>query len=235
MEDFEHFLESIDLKKYREAYLPLKIVEMDMPKDVQALRLLYKIYWDERRFISFEDFYAEYTHEHKTQLTVFHHKTQLCLVCFDKGLPARIYRTWASILTQIHATYVSKSVFGIGSVSVTVELDRRGADFQVTYKGHTLNYQVKKESWSREVRKAKTPKEQLPGEFILIEYSVPEYGMVISPHKKNGEFKKAYQAFYDAWLATGKIKVLANGFVVFTKKLFEEKKQELDISVERAK
>ena len=79
----------------------------------------------------------------------------MCEKCFSKGLPARIYRTWASIITQIHAGYVAESVFGEGTVVMSGELDHQGADFQVKYRGKTLNYQVKKKSLGREVRQEK--------------------------------------------------------------------------------
>jgi hypothetical protein len=46
VEKFEKFLESVDLKSYRKKYSRIKIVEMDLPKDIQAIELLYKVYWD---------------------------------------------------------------------------------------------------------------------------------------------------------------------------------------------
>jgi len=41
---FQKFLESIDLNTYREQYKPIKIVEMDLPKEIQAVSLLYSTY-----------------------------------------------------------------------------------------------------------------------------------------------------------------------------------------------
>ncbi|PIP87185.1 hypothetical protein COW81_01610, partial [Candidatus Campbellbacteria bacterium CG22_combo_CG10-13_8_21_14_all_36_13] len=85
---------------------------MDMPKDVQAIKALYKVYWDQKKFLSFEDFYQEYLNAQKTEIESFRERTTMCKDCFYRGLPARIYRTWASIITQIHAGYVAESVFG---------------------------------------------------------------------------------------------------------------------------
>ena len=68
----------------------------------------------------------------------------MCEGCFYKGLKARIYRTWASLITQIQGGYVAESVFGKGTVKMSEALDHKGADIQVNYKGHILNYQVKK-------------------------------------------------------------------------------------------
>jgi len=41
---FEQFLESVDLKAYRGKYRPIKIVEMDLPKEIQAIEMLYRVY-----------------------------------------------------------------------------------------------------------------------------------------------------------------------------------------------
>lgn len=148
----------------------------------------------------------------------------MCKTCFYKGLPARIYRTWASIITQIHAGYVAESVFGEGTVEMSSELDHQGADFRVTYKEKKLNYQVKKETFSREVRAEKKTRKQLHGKFIRIVYKVPNFDMILDPHKKKGGFKKAFSEFKRDWLDTEKIKVLDNGFIVFKPKIFEEEK-----------
>lgn len=126
---FKQFLESVDLKGYREKYRPIKIVEMDLSKEIQAIGVLYKIYWDQKKFLSFEDFYQEYLNAHKKDIELFRQKITMCKDCFYRGLPARIYRTWASIITQIHAGYVAESVFGDGTVAMSPILDRQGADF----------------------------------------------------------------------------------------------------------
>jgi hypothetical protein len=226
-EKFEKFLETLNLGGYRKQFSPIKIVEMDLPKEIQALDLLYKIYWDKRKLIPFEQFYEEYKKQYKENLELFRERTQMCKVCFYKGLPARIYRTWASIITQIHAGYVAESVFGEGAVEMSSELDHQGADFRINYKNKKLNYQVKKETFSREVRTEKKAKKQLEGEFIKIIYKVPNFEILLDPHRKKGGFKKAFNEFKRDWLDTGKIKVLNNGFTVFTPKIFEEKKRSM--------
>jgi len=223
---FEKFLGTVDLVGYRKKFMPIKIVEMDLPKEIQALDLLYKIYWDKRRIVPYEQFYEEYRKLYRKNLELFRNKTQMCRTCFYKGLPARIYRTWASIITQIHAGYVAESVFGDGSVGMSSELDHQGADFRVTYKGKKLNYQVKKETFSREVRAEKKPKKQLDGEFIKIVYKVPNFDIILDPYKKMGELRKAFSEFKRDWLDTGLIKVLKNGFTIFASKIFEKKKSE---------
>ena len=202
---------------------------MDMPKEVQAINMLYKVYWDQKKFLSFEDFYKEYLNSLKTEIESFRQRTTMCKDCFYRGLPARIYRTWASIITQIHAGYVAESVFGEGTVTMSGELDHKGADFQVKYRGKILNYQVKKKSLSREVRqegpRARNP---LPGEFVDIKYEVPSSDYFENPKKKNGEYKLPYKRFKD----NKELNRFSNGFVVFTPHAFEQKKKEIDESLQ---
>lgn len=221
---FEKFLELIDLKAYREKYRPIKIVEMDLPKEIQAISLLYEVYWDRKNFLNFDDFYEEYLQKYRKDLKEFQKKIGMCSNCFFKGLPARIYRTWASIITQIHAGYVAESVFGCDTVDMSEELDHKGADFQVKYKNRILNYQVKKETHSREVRKEKISKKQIKGEFIDINYQVPSSEYFENPKKKDGTYKLPYKRFCD----NKELKRLPNGFVIFTPLVFLKKKEQLD-------
>lgn len=222
--EFNRFLNSIDLRTYRNKYRPVKIVEMDMPKEIQAIGLLYEIYWDRKNFLNFEDFYSEYLKSKKTEIESFRIKTTMCKDCFYRGLPARIYRTWASIITQIHAGYVAESVFGKGTVSMSAELDHEGADFQVNYRGSILNFQVKKASFSREVRKEKISKKVSIGKFVDIKYEVPSEEYFLNPKKKDGTYKLPYERF----IRNKELKRLPNGFVVFTPHVFEKEKIAID-------
>src|SRR3989338_7236778 len=225
VQKFDKFLQSVDLKSYRDKYRPIKIVEMDLPKEIQAINLLYKVYWDKKEFISFEKFYEKYLNEYETDIEKFQRKTGMCEKCFNKGLPARIYRTWASIITQIHAGYVAESVFGKGAVAMSGELDHQGADFQVIYKKKILNYQVKKKSFSGEVRRGKGGvKNKIKGEFIDINYEVPSSDYFENPKKKDGKYKLPYKRFQE----NKELKRFANGFVVFAPYAFERKKKEID-------
>lgn len=224
VEEFSKFLDSVNLNTYREKYRPIKLVEMDLPKEIQAISLLYKVYWDKKKFLDFEDFYKEYLNNYKTEIENFRKKITMCENCFYRGLPARIYRTWASIITQIHAGYVAESVCGEGSVSMSAELDHQGADFQVNYRGKILNYQVKKTSFSREVRQEKKSRKKIKGQFIDIKYEVPSEDYFKNPKKQDGEYKLPYLRFTQ----NKELKRLSNGFVVFTRYAFEGKKKEID-------
>lgn len=223
LEKFDKFLKTIDLQGYREKYSRIKIVEMDLSKEIQAINLLYKAYWEEKKFLSFEDFYKRYLREKKKAIEEFRLKTTMCEDCFPRGLEARIYRTWAGLITQIHGGYVAESVFGKGSVEMSRELDSAGADIRVKYKGHFLNYQVEKTSFSGVMSRKPLPrKKKIKGENIDIKYEVPT--CLLDPKTKKGEFRKPYLRF----LEDERTKSFSNGFVVFTKETFLSKKREID-------
>lgn len=226
LKKFNHFLQSVNLNSYREQYRPIKIVEMDLPKGIQAITMLYEVYWNQKKFLDYDNFYDEYLKKYKREIESFRQKTTMCKKCFYRGLPARIYRTWASIITQIHAGYMAESVFGEGKVSMSAELDHSGADFQVNYKDKILNYQVKKKTFSREVRASKKSKNKIKGEFIDIKYEVPSEDYFKNPKKKNGGYKLPYLRFK----RNKELTRFDNGFVVFTPLVFEKKKEEIDQS-----
>jgi hypothetical protein len=227
LEAFTMLLEAVPLVAFRNQYRPIKLVEMDLPKNIQALDLLYEIYWNQKLFIGFEEFYKKYREQYSVDLEIFRKKITMCEDCFYRGLPARIYRTWASIITQIHGGYVAESVFGNGTVSMSTELDHNGADFQVNYLGNILNYQVKKKTNSREVRTAKSHSGVMIGEQIDIKYEVPQDDYFAKPYRNDGTLRLPYERFIE----NKELHRLNNGFVVFTPAVFANKKAELDNKV----
>ena len=46
LEQFNDFLSQIDLGKYRSKYAKIKLVELDLPINIQAIKFLYECYWD---------------------------------------------------------------------------------------------------------------------------------------------------------------------------------------------
>lgn len=217
LKKYESFLEAVKLDMYREMYQGIKIVEMDLPKNIQVLDLIYETYWKEKNFIHYEKFYDLYKEKYKVDLELFRNKTQMCETCFYLGLPARTYRTWVSIITQIQAGYLAENFFGAGTVSMSTELDRQGADFQVNINNTILNFQVKKESYSREVRKEKKTKKSVEGLLININYSVPDWKILVNPKKRNGEFRKPYLDFQKKKT----LRQLSNRFIIFTEEIFK--------------
>lgn len=220
LEKFDKFLQTVPLKDYRKKYSNIKIVEMDLSKDIQAIKFLYKVYWDEKKFISFDDFYKRYLQEKKEALEKFKIKTTMCDDCFSRGLKARIYRTWAGLITQIHAGYVAESVFGEGTVSMSEQLDHQGADIRVEYKGHFLNYQIKKTSHSGVMSRRPLPrKNKLKGKSCDIKYEVPT--CLSDPKTKKGEFRLPYLRFIE----DKRTKSFENGFCGFYSLCFRRKEK----------
>ena len=192
---------------------------------MQAIELLYQVYWKEKNFISFEEFYERYLNEKKKELDAFRIETTLCEPDFYRGLEARIYRTWAGLITQIHAGYVAESVFGKGTVDMSEDLDHQGADIRVNYKGYFLNYQVKKTSYSG-VKSSKplSRSKKLRGESIDIFYEVPTSSYFDNPKTKKGKYKTPYLRF----IQNKDFKRLDNGFIIFSDNIFARKKAEID-------
>src|SRR3989344_246800 len=184
LKKFEQFLETVDLTGYRERY-QAQFVEMNLPKNIQVLELLYRTYWDKPRFVDFEDFYAMYMKEKGRDIRRFRRESRMlagmCTTCFKIGIKARIYRTWTGIVTQIHAGYVAESVFGPGAVNMSEDLDRQGIDIQVYYKGTALNYDVKKKANAGVMGRPHTPTGDDSGARVEIRYEVPVFETILHP------------------------------------------------------
>lgn len=58
---FESFLADIKLEEYREQFAHIKLVELDMPREIQALPAIYECYWNnQNNWVTFEDFMKKY-------------------------------------------------------------------------------------------------------------------------------------------------------------------------------
>lgn len=95
---FNNFVKSINLESYRSKYSRIKTVEMDLPKNIQALNTIYANYWDnEHKFNmppTFEEYYKIYTEECGANINKFWAESGFGKECdcFPRGLEARIYR-----------------------------------------------------------------------------------------------------------------------------------------------
>ena len=240
LEKFTKFLKEIDLNKYSD-YKKIKIVEMDLPKNIQALDTIYEVYWDSKGVgliepPSFEKYYKIYYASCISEIKEFWKKTGFGLECdcFPKGLQARIYRTWASLITQIHAGYVAESVFGDNTVEQSTELDHKGIDILVHYKNNDINIQIKKDSHRPEIgRMHKGMKAVEENGTFNIWYNVPDINQYNNdPYykikKREGELRDSLKPFIKFNPKDGTLDMLDNGFVIFTKKEFELIKNEFD-------
>lgn len=244
LEIFNNFLESLDLEKYRDKYKSIKTMEADMSKNIQALESIYKVYWnkDESKnidFPNFDDFYCKYylSHEMITKVTEFNkNRIGLCEDCLMKGLEARIYRTWASLITQIQAAYCCAEIFGIENIDQSVHLDHLGIDIKVTYKNIKIGIQIKKETGRKEIanRKPEPRKQKEISKIYDIYYKVLKQEEFDNPrYKVNGKNHnvgdfKPYAYLFGFNDNEPFLTRLSNGFVIFTKKYFKVIKEDID-------
>jgi hypothetical protein len=220
-EHFDTFVKTIDLNAYRLKYSHIKIVEMDLPKNIQALKALYKYYWSDvniQNIPDFEQFYELYYKDSREEIEKFRIKTEMCETCFNKGLRARIYRTWASIITQIHAGYVAETVFGEGSVTMNDILDHEGKDFVISYHNKVIPVQVKKETHRPEARILRKDSKDI----ISIFYCVPAKSDFEKPYYIKTGLIKPQMLDFIKYSNDGILDRYDNGFVVFTDKVFKD-------------
>lgn len=225
-EQFTDFCEQIDLESYRQKYSRIKTVEMDLPRSIQALDTIYENYWDNVNNLAnpptFEEYYKLYYERHREQIEAFWRTTGFCTDCncFPNGLQARIYRTWASLITQIHAGYVAELVFGVGNVKMSTDLDHQGIDILAIHNGTEIKIQVKKDTQRREIARMDRASK---GEIVDIYYVVPiDYDNPYYTRKSMAGQLRPWANEFVQFNPNGTMDRLSNGFVVFVPKVFED-------------
>lgn len=215
LEKFNNFLSQIDLEKYRSKYTKIKLVELDLPRNIQAIQLLYEFYWDNFNLLDYDDFYHFYSTRLAKELEGFRKQQMFSKETFYRGLPARIYRTWASLLTQIQGGYVASCIYP--RVDMSADLDYSGIDMRIYINlrdNQYINIQIKKETVSREVR---TPWIGLKrgNQITNITYEIIRQSR-LTP---TGKICKPYKIWKDKW--ANKLEKLDNGFIIFLPEIFK--------------
>jgi hypothetical protein len=218
-QDFINFLKTINLGNYRERFVGNKSVEEDLPKNIQILKHIYKYYWDDRKFLLFDEFIDLVINDINDDLKYYNKKRNNFSIHSDNaysafldGWIARQYRTWASILTQIQFGYCAEEHFKNNKVLMTSELDNNGIDVRVEGYG---DFGIKKISKRNDILKMK--KEEKKG-VIPITYWVPDAKTIKEPFKLNGEYRKPYLDFKQ----DTRLEILDNGFIIFNETVFYE-------------
>ncbi|MDR1917579.1 MAG: TaqI family restriction endonuclease [Christensenellaceae bacterium] len=228
-EEFERFLASVDLALYRSKYSKIKTVEMDLPTNIQALDSVYEIYWENRGNLAippnYDEYYGIYYERYQNDIETFWHSTGFGLDCdcFKKGLEARIYRTWASLVTQIQAGYVAKEIFQDSRIDISTELDHKKVDILITKpNGEEIKIQVKKETKRSEIRRMAGHGPETENNGILsLKYLVPGDFDVDNPIYLRGVKKGQDKPWVSEFAEDGILKRLPNGFVIFRNKFFD--------------
>lgn len=104
---YREFLETIPLDKYRKELKDIKWVEQDLPREMLPLASTFKYYWEERQFLSFEEWFGVFWKGLNANPQSREALKQFKKYYFDKdndgwfkkGFKARMYRTWISVLT----------------------------------------------------------------------------------------------------------------------------------------
>ncbi|MCI7536323.1 MAG: TaqI family restriction endonuclease [Elusimicrobiaceae bacterium] len=235
---FEDFLSKIDLNSYRERFQSIKTVEMDLimpkPHNIQALKTIYEQYWKNKDNRTnppmFDEYYDIYYKENEQDILLFWHNTGFGTNCncFQKGLKARIYRTWASLITQIQGGYVAESVFGKGSVRMGTELDHKNVDILIVNSDGSdkLKIQIKKETHRPEIARMQKNNQSADG-IVDVYYIVVSQKDYDNPYYKRngkkykiGDEKPFVKDFIKWYPETGTMNRLSNGFTIFTKNAF---------------
>jgi len=79
LKEFEDFLSNIPLEEYKELR-KIKTVEQDLPKQLNPMRLLYKFYWEQHNFVSFDEFFNAYWNVNISHIEEFRRKILLGLL-----------------------------------------------------------------------------------------------------------------------------------------------------------
>ena len=220
LKKYENFLEGIDLSKYSRLR-KIKTVEQDLPKSLNPLPLIYKYYWEERKFLNYEDFFKIYwnTNLHHIMEFVKKYFYGCSLQFVEEGFKARLYRTWTSLLTQFHFQYLWMEVFGKRyPLEASAELDMAGIDSRITINGIVIGIQIKKISYRREASQRRFTKRQRKLVNIICEVpylviDIEEVERKLNSNRTRETTKKKLSALLSFF--NKNFRTLKNGFVVF--------------------
>ena len=138
--DFLIFLENINLIEYRKEFSGYRAVEENLPPNTWILSLIYEIYWNQRNFISFDDFFDLFFKEKENDLRDYNKKRNnedpdadnpYVFKLFLKNFKARQYRTWTSILGQIQLGLLLEEKYLEKKIEMSQELDKSGIDIRI--------------------------------------------------------------------------------------------------------
>ena len=137
LQQYESFLSSLTLHP---SLSTIKSIEMDLKGELNPSYHLDKLFFQEKKWLSFEQFYYYYFDQYKDVIKKEFGFTDE--VTFEKGLWARLYRTQFGFLTEYHAFYLCSEFFGKEKLNRSVELDKAGVDFQLMVDDIVFNVHI---------------------------------------------------------------------------------------------
>ncbi len=207
IQQYESFLSSLVLYP---ALSKIKNIEMDLKGELNPSFHLDKLFFLERQWLSFEQFYYYYFDQYKDVIKKefgFSDEEN-----FEKGLWARLYRTQFGFLTEYHAFYLCSEFFGKEKLNRSVELDKAGVDFQLTINDMLYNVHIfvdTPRAWSfRNYKSEHKNVNSLQGLHINLPYSLKENNFNSLRYLKNkfGVYTISYLQYLKEQIEMGRIK-----------------------------
>jgi len=207
LQQYESFLASLTL--YPELS-NLKSVEMDLKGELNPSLHLDKLFFQEKKWLSFEQFYYYYFDQYKDVIKKEFGFTDE--VTFEKGLWARLYRTQFGFLTEYHAFHLCCDFFEKEKLKRSVELDKAGVDFQLILNDTIFNIHIfvdTPRAWS--FRKYKSQYKNVNsthGVHVNLPYSLKENNFNSLRYLKNkfGVYSISYLEYLKEQIEMGRIK-----------------------------
>ncbi len=204
IDDVRNFQRFLSTLKKDSGLFRIKTIEDDLKEKLNPTDCLDDLFFQQNRWVNFEDFYEYYLSKYLPQLRILYPKmaeSELKL-----GIKARLYRTQFGILTEYHAYYASRCIFGIGNVYRHKLNDKIGVDYSITLGSHIYHVHVFVETdraWKyRSFKHNNKNGDHLPGIHVDLPYSL-----------KKGRFNS--------------VSYLPNGFGIYTSCYLKYFKQEI--------
>ncbi len=199
--DFQDFLASLktdsDLFKY-------KTIEIDLNNDLNPTNYLNDLFFEQNKWLNFNEFYEYYLSKNLSQIKLLF--SDLEEEELKKGIRARLYRTQFGILTEYHAYYASRCIFGADNVFRDKSQDKIGVDYSITLNDKIYHIHIfvdTKRSWKfRKIKSEFKNADSLHGIHVNLPYSL-----------KEGRFNS--------------VRYLSNGFGIYTSRYLKYLKEEI--------
>jgi hypothetical protein len=183
---------------------------MDLKGELNPSYHLDKLFFQEKKWLSFEQFYYYYFDQYKDIIKKEFGFTDE--VTFEKGLRARLYRTQFGFLTEYHAFYLCSEFFGKEKLNRSVELDKAGVDFQLMVDDIVFNVHIfvdTPRAWSfRKYKSQRKNVNSLHGVHVNLPYSLKENNFNSLRYLKNkfGVYSISYLEYLKEQIEMGRIK-----------------------------
>jgi hypothetical protein len=188
----------------------IKTVEVDLRGALNPTIWLHQTFFEQKNYLGFRAFYEYYLQKNEPLLrTIF---ADMDWGAVEKGLEARLYRTQFGMLTEYHAYFLCKTVFGAANVLRNTDLDRSGVDFQIQH--HTQLYNIHifvdtDRAWAyRNYKIQNKQSNKITGLHLNLPYSLRsgQFNSLVYLSNGFGVYSEAYLAYLKNEMELGNIK-----------------------------